>query len=658
MTNAAWMPVDSPLGDAHLAPHPARAQVPRMSATLAPTESLQSALAGHYTIERELGRGGMGVVYLARDLILDRLVAIKLLPPALSAQPELRERFLRETRTAAGLSHPNIVPIHAIEERDGLVYFVMGYIDGETLTERVQRAGPMPAGETARMLQEAGWALSYAHGHGIVHRDVKADNILLERASGRAFITDFGIARLANSTMTQVGESLGTPQYMSPEQATGEPVDARSDLYSLGIVGYFALTGRLPFEAPTTQAILAMQVTKPAPPVAQQRPDVPKRLADAIDKCLLKNADDRWPSAEGFVSAIQTVQGSTAVEIAPPVRNFQRMAEMSLMQIFVLTTVLPILRTACPREPWVIVFWFGAVVIVTLLQLGGRARLLLRQGFAYDDVRAAFQAELRQRQEEQDAMRAGLALTKPPSFWPLLIAIATGGGMLGAGIGIARHVHLHTSEGYVALALLAGGTLTIVLSVMFGSRRLLTMERRGSKMGAKLWLGAFGRIFFRMVSRGVTTTKPSTAAPALDRGVLDLYGELPAPARKRLAELPKLIPALSAAASGSEERVRELDRALAEAGSAKLDSERAQLERLRAAGHSEQATRLERKLSLAADLQTARARAADGRSAAAELMENLRLQLLRIRSGVGRAEDAESDIAAARMLVAKLNGSS
>ncbi|MGI8498928.1 MAG: protein kinase domain-containing protein [Gemmatimonadaceae bacterium] len=627
-----------------------------MAATLAPTQSLQSALAGRYTIERELGRGGMGVVYLARDLVLDRLVAIKLLPPMLSAQSELRERFLRETRTAAGLSHPNIVPIHAIEERDGLVYFVMGYIDGETLSERVQRTGPMPAGEAARMLQEAGWALSYAHGRGIVHRDVKADNILLERASGRAFITDFGIARLANSTMTQVGESLGTPQYMSPEQATGEPVDARSDLYSLGIVGFFALTGRLPFEAPTTQAILAMQVTKPATPVAQQRPDVPKRLADAIDKCLLKNADDRWPSAEAFVSAIQTVQGSTAVEIAPPVRNFQRMAEVALMQILVLTTVLPIVRTARPQEPWVIVMWFVAVVVITVLQIAGRARLLLRQGFGYDDVRAAFQAELRQRQEEQDAMRAGLAMVKPPSAWPLMVAIMAGGAMLGVGIGLARKAHLHTPTGRVALAFLAGGTVTIVLSVMFGSRRLLTIERRGSKVGARLWLGPFGRFFFRVVSRGVTASKPSTAAQSLDRGVLDLYGELPAPARKRLAELPTLIPALSAAATGSEERLRELDRALAEAGSARLDSERAQLDTLRAAGHSEQATRLERNLSFASDLQTARTRAADGRSAAAELMENLRLQLLRIRSGVGRPEDAEPDIAAARVLVAELGG--
>src|SRR5438105_12332240 len=184
---------------------------------------LQAALSGRFTIERELGRGGMGTVFLARDLALDRLVAIKVLPPALGAQPELRERFLRETRTAAGLSHPNIVPIHSVAQHGDLVFYVMGYIDGETLAQRVARVGPLPATEVARILQEAGWALSYAHGRGLVHRDVKADNVLIERATGRAMLMDFGIARLATSTLTTAGETLGTPQYMSPEQAAGEP---------------------------------------------------------------------------------------------------------------------------------------------------------------------------------------------------------------------------------------------------------------------------------------------------------------------------------------------------------------------------------------------------------------------------------------------------
>ena len=163
--------------------------------TSADVLALERAVAGRYALERELGRGGMGVVLLARDLSLDRLVALKLLPTLLATQPLLRERFLREARTAAGLAHPNIVPIHAVEAHDDLAFIAMGFVDGETLAERVRRRGPLPPREVARILREVAWALAYAHGRGIVHRDIKPDNILIERGSGRALVTDFGIAR-------------------------------------------------------------------------------------------------------------------------------------------------------------------------------------------------------------------------------------------------------------------------------------------------------------------------------------------------------------------------------------------------------------------------------------------------------------------------------
>src|SRR5437867_8942072 len=190
----------------------------------------QAALVGGYSLERELGRGGMGVVYLAREVRLDRPVAIKLLPPELAAQQALRDRFLREARTAARLSHPYIVPIHAVDEVDGFVFYVMAYVDGETLAQRVTARGPLSPTDATRVLREVAWALAYAHSQGIVHRDIKPANILLERGTGRAMVTDFGIARLAQlSGETAVGEVLGTPEYMSPEQATGDAVDARSD---------------------------------------------------------------------------------------------------------------------------------------------------------------------------------------------------------------------------------------------------------------------------------------------------------------------------------------------------------------------------------------------------------------------------------------------
>src|SRR5436190_6853937 len=224
--------------------------------------SFQQALAGRYSIDRELGRGGMGIVYMAREVHLDRPVAIKLVPPErVVAQPQLRDRFLREARLAAKLSHPNIIPIHAVEERDGFVYYVMAYVDGETLTQRVRSRGPLPATEAARMLREVAWALSYAHGQGLVHRDVKPDNILLEHSGGRVLVADFGIAAAAGEASAD-GGIAGTPEFMSPEQALGASVDARSDLYSLGATAFYAFSGRFPFEGSTATEVLAKQVTE------------------------------------------------------------------------------------------------------------------------------------------------------------------------------------------------------------------------------------------------------------------------------------------------------------------------------------------------------------------------------------------------------------
>src|SRR5690348_4110732 len=229
--------------------------------------ALQDFLAGRYSIERELGRGGMGIVLLARDVALDRPVAIKLLPPHLAAIPEARDRFLQEARTAAGLSHPDIVPIHLVEAHGDLVFFVMGYVDGETLRERVERAGPLSPRLAMKLLQEVAWALAYAHQRGLIHRDVKPDNIMIERATERALVTDFGIAlgKREGQSGGGVGTVIGTARYMSPEQACGEPVDARSDVYALGATFFYALTGRAPFEGATLPAILAKQVSEPRP---------------------------------------------------------------------------------------------------------------------------------------------------------------------------------------------------------------------------------------------------------------------------------------------------------------------------------------------------------------------------------------------------------
>src|SRR6266850_4489814 len=239
---------------------------------------LSEALGTAFTLEGEIGRGGMGVVYRARDEKLKRRVAIKVLPPELAFQSDIRARFSREAETAARLSHPHIVPIHTVGEGNGVAYIIMGYVDGESLGARLKRRGQLPAEEARRIMKETADALSAAHAHAVIHRDIKPDNILLEGTRGRVMVTDFGIAKALSSssgaTLTGVGVAIGTPAFMSPEQAAGErEIDGRSDLYSLGVVAYQMLTGALPFNAPSVAGILMKQITEPAPDLRKKRPD-------------------------------------------------------------------------------------------------------------------------------------------------------------------------------------------------------------------------------------------------------------------------------------------------------------------------------------------------------------------------------------------------
>lgn len=228
--------------------------------------AFQTALAGRYSIERELGRGGMGIVLLAREVTLDRMVALKLLPPEAAARPGVKERFLQEARTAAGLSHPNIVPIFSVDEVEDFVFFAMAYVEGGTLGDRIRSRGPLSNSDAVRMLREVAWALGYAHLQGVIHRDVKPDNILMEEGSGRAMVTDFGIAVRAGEVDGEVvTEVQGTAEFMSPEQAKGAEVDARSDLYSLACVGFYALSGKFPFSGSSPEAILGQHLTQPPP---------------------------------------------------------------------------------------------------------------------------------------------------------------------------------------------------------------------------------------------------------------------------------------------------------------------------------------------------------------------------------------------------------
>ena len=273
---------------------------------------LSQALGSSYTLEGEIGRGGMGVVFNARDERLKRQVAVKVLPPDLAFREEIRLRFLREAETAARLSHPHIVPIHSVGEGpDGLVYFVMAYVDGESLGAKLKRRGQLPPDEARRIMLETADALGAAHAFGIIHRDVKPDNILLEGSRGRVVVTDFGIAKALSSTtgsttLTATGVAIGTPHYMSPEQAAGDrEIDGRSDIYSLGVVAYQMLAGELPFQAPTVPGILMKHITERAPLVTDRRPEVPEDLAACVMRSLEKDPDDRWPTADALRRALE-----------------------------------------------------------------------------------------------------------------------------------------------------------------------------------------------------------------------------------------------------------------------------------------------------------------------------------------------------------------
>jgi serine/threonine-protein kinase len=283
-------------------------------------------LGPHYEIENELGRGGMGIVYCARDRRLKRTVAIKLLPPELAFRSDIRSRFLREAETAAQLSHPNIVPIYSVDEMENLVFFVMAFVDGKNLALQLHEKGRLGIGETRRVMREVADALAFAHARGVVHRDVKPDNVLLEKESGRAMVTDFGIARAVSdsgdSRLTATGMAIGTPAYMSPEQAAGErDIDGRSDLYALGIVAYQMLTGAPPFTAASTPAMLVKHLTERPQAVRARRGDVPADLERIVMVLLEKDPANRLPSAQALVAALDGAPVAAApIHVEPAVQ--------------------------------------------------------------------------------------------------------------------------------------------------------------------------------------------------------------------------------------------------------------------------------------------------------------------------------------------------
>lgn len=619
--------------------------------------ALQEALAGEYSLDREIGRGGMGVVFLAREVRLARPVAIKVLPPALAVRAELREAFLREAQTAAALTHPNIVPVHAVGERGGFVYIAMAFVEGPTLGERIRSRGPLLPGQAARVLREVAWALAYAHGAGLVHRDVSAENILLERGSERALVTDFGIASaMQTNALSTDGRVMGNAHYVSPEQAAGEPLDARSDLYSLGIVGYYALTGRLPFDGDSSADVVTQQLTATAPSITSVAPSVPPRLAAAVERCLHKDPNRRYRNAESFAEAID-LAFEHAKEIPAPLRVWLGQGEKELpVQIaFVgigamtgVTFAFMAANSFVPNPAVAASFLipFGLFTGMSFIPSFARLRRVLGDGYVVDDLYAAMREHQLARAEEIEYERR----LSSPMFRKVMRVIF--GSSLGATtiVGIMDWNLRHLQAGRAAM--LVDGALG--LNVLFGfiSLSLLTISgvalvgefvrlhlaNRLTSRAIAFWKGKWGARLARVASIALTRVErpvigmPLLTEVALGRATDHLYEALPKAARRELAALPATVRRLEGDAGRLRDSIAKLDDQLAvfECGGESLaDAERSRV---------------------ADEVRTTRTVAVERLASTVSALEAIRLDLLRLQLGRAGVESVTASLDAARRI--------
>ena len=544
----------------------------------------QLALAGRYSLDRELGRGGMGVVYLAREVQLDRPVAIKVLPPERGYDVEVHDRFLREARLAAKLSHPNIVPIFAVDEAPPFVYYVMAYVDGETLGQRVRTRGPLAASEVTRVLREVAWALGHAHAQGVVHRDVKPDNILLERGTGRALVTDFGIAAAAGADDSL--DVAGTPEYMSPEQALGGTVDARADVYGLGATAFFACTGRPPYSGGRAVDVLAQQVASPVPVLSTPGTSAPRQLARLIEKCLAKEPEGRPQHALALAEQIGDALEERR-EIPAGLRAFvKRDGRIISSGGVLLGGYLLLMTTAAAAMALGPVAATGTIALVAIglpfAALVWKARALLRRGFELPDVRLAFDHEIAQLREE---FVAGGGVER--KNWERVATIAAVTFGVGEILALSARTIMPESSIRV-LTIFAplmgfGFLLSLLVREVLRNRR----PHAAAEGWAKLWLGKVGRAAFALARRmggkpvdGAATTHRATEL-AISMAAGELFASLPRATRRTLGDVPHIIASLQRDAEALRAHRDTLQEALAEAGDAAAGDQYAEVRALR-----------------------------------------------------------------------------
>ncbi|MBI2407790.1 MAG: serine/threonine protein kinase [Gemmatimonadetes bacterium] len=544
---------------------------------------LQLALAGRYSLDHELGRGGMGVVYLARDVQLDRSVAIKVLPPERGYDEEVRERFVREARLAAKLSHPNIVPIHAVDEAGPFVFYVMSYVNGETLGERVRTRGPLPPHEATRILREVAWALGHAHAQGVVHRDVKPENILLENGTGRALVTDFGIAAAIGSD--DDGPVTGTPEYMSPEQALGHAVDARSDIYALGAMAFFVCTGRPPFAGDRAVDVLAHQVATPAPAVTADGARVPRRLAHLIEKCLTKAPSDRPQSALALAEQLGAAVEERR-EVPAALRAFVKRDGRVLSSGGVLLVgyfgLMGLVSIGFAAGVLAAVATTAALALTPVAAMVWAARKLLRRGYEHADLRVAFEHDIEQLREEFHA--TGLREARGVERAATSVAVASLVGLVAlTTVRVAFPTAALWIQSWAGPLLGVGVFGGMVVRLALRSRR----PYAASEGWAKIWLGKIGRGVFALARRlggrpahGAATTHRATEL-AIGMAATELFASLPRDTRRALGDVPRIIGSLQRDAELLREQHQRLQKALDDAGDVATGQEYADVRAMR-----------------------------------------------------------------------------
>ena len=560
-----------------------------------------------YDIVREIGRGGSGIVYQATDRRLKRTVALKILPPDLAFRSDTRERFMREAETAARLSHPNIVPIFSVDERDGLAWFVMAIVEGQNVGERVRAQGTLPFADARRLLREVADALAYAHERGVVHRDIKPDNILIDGQTSRALVTDFGIARATTegeSRLTATGTAIGTPAYMSPEQCAGDrELDGRSDLYSLGAVAYYAITGQPPFDGPSTPVIMMKQVAEQPAPMSRHRSGIPADLDAIVMRLLEKDPADRVASGSELIAALDS--GNVG-----PVRHKARMDTLSTF------TKLPRL----PMRPM-----FEPVPMMTPKWVTPRGKYLERK--QEKEERARRREAKENARPLPDRIRSfrrhfasyvgtttflfGInAATNPDFWWAIFPAMGMMMGLVNEGGGLWA----------------AGARLSDV----FGGSKPLPAAGEGAQLQPPAAAGGPGEITAEVLAgpRGAVARQ----AGADRRAIKDLVSRMSKSERD-------MLPDVEQTSENLYDRIAELGRALhrldGEIGPEKLpelDRRIAKAEETEGTDADRRLRLLKRQREMLASLLESRDKLSEQYESAGLLLQNLKLDLIRMRS--------------------------